>query len=331
MSDPLVEGDRVVYWGMGDYVSPLFTPSVGDTVTVIPLQDGDFICIPKLEFQVGDHAWHAVDFPFAAFDWKLDFDFQLIPLIFSSLWGRLTAVGGDSYPNGLPTNIVEDKTKTLTVDAEIGKYLHMLSGYLKDQYLGILDNGTDWYEPPMYVFDLINGDLSMSPLGYNWSMWNAGYWWETTEKGYAAGGPVGEYAYFGFWDNSGYHSYTSGYIIFNTVEANLVPGTWVSFYYKTENFHPTPYGDGASNVQLFWGGTGAGATYRGYQDLPPVTSWTKVSRQVIDNYGGRNDLTFKIQDGTKLFVAGIHSGSDLTAYGMGFRVGDYYEIVDSPP
>jgi len=58
------------------------TLNVGDSVAVYNLVDDTRIAVPILAFDIGDYAFVTPSFDFAGFDWKLDFDFNLIPLDF---------------------------------------------------------------------------------------------------------------------------------------------------------------------------------------------------------------------------------------------------------
>jgi hypothetical protein len=78
-------GDKgVIMDSFGDKVFvPLGDVEVGSTVAVYNLADDTRIAVPLLSFNVGDFAFSTPSFDFAGFDWKLDFNFQLIPLF---LW-----------------------------------------------------------------------------------------------------------------------------------------------------------------------------------------------------------------------------------------------------
>jgi hypothetical protein len=82
-------GDKgIVMNTFGDKVFvPLGDVEVGDTVAVYNLVDDTRIAVPMLTLGVGDMVFATPSFDFAGFDWKLDFDFNLIyldPLIFGS-------------------------------------------------------------------------------------------------------------------------------------------------------------------------------------------------------------------------------------------------------
>jgi hypothetical protein len=62
---------------------PLGDIEVGDTVAVYNLKDDTRIAVPILSFDIGDYAFATPSFDFAGFNWNLDFDFSLIPLILS--------------------------------------------------------------------------------------------------------------------------------------------------------------------------------------------------------------------------------------------------------
>lgn len=77
-------GDKgIVMDTFGDkvFVPLADTLNVGDSVAVYNLVDDTRIAVPILAFDIGDFAFATPSFDFAGFDWKLDFDFNLIPLM----------------------------------------------------------------------------------------------------------------------------------------------------------------------------------------------------------------------------------------------------------
>lgn len=59
---------------------PVDPVEIDDKVILYPLQDETRIAVPALEFGIGDITFASPEFQFAGFDWKLDFNFNLIPL-----------------------------------------------------------------------------------------------------------------------------------------------------------------------------------------------------------------------------------------------------------
>ncbi|HPD11570.1 MAG TPA: hypothetical protein PLN56_11320 [Methanoregulaceae archaeon] len=73
-------GDRgVVLNGEDFYVPP--SVEVGDKVMIYTLGNGQKIAIPTLSLSLDDHVFPTPSFSFAGFDWKIDFNFSLVPLI----------------------------------------------------------------------------------------------------------------------------------------------------------------------------------------------------------------------------------------------------------
>ena len=76
-------GDKVLVFAAGsDYATavPLSTPAIDDKVALYNLKDETRIAVPTLRFDVGDFAFVTPNFDFAGFDFKLDFNFQLVAL-----------------------------------------------------------------------------------------------------------------------------------------------------------------------------------------------------------------------------------------------------------
>lgn len=54
--------------------------AVGDKVTLYNLKDNTRIAVPAMEFDIDNFVFIAPSFNFAGFNWKIDFNFDLIPL-----------------------------------------------------------------------------------------------------------------------------------------------------------------------------------------------------------------------------------------------------------
>jgi len=80
MTEGIGERGLVVYQGdtSGVFISPDIQE--GDRVVLYPLKDVTRIAVPILSLSVGDCVFTSPEFKFAGFDWKLDFNFDLIPL-----------------------------------------------------------------------------------------------------------------------------------------------------------------------------------------------------------------------------------------------------------
>ena len=68
-------------------------PKVGDSVILYNLGNGQRLAVPTLWFDLGYFTFVAPSFQFAGFDWKFDFNFNLLPLKFG------IAVDPDQYVN----------------------------------------------------------------------------------------------------------------------------------------------------------------------------------------------------------------------------------------
>lgn len=100
-------GDKVLVFAAGSEFAtavPLSTPSIGDMVAIYNLQNETRIAVPTLTFGLGDVSWVTPNFDFAGFDFKLDFNFQLIPLILGIAAGVYGIVEVPEYnmPHGDP-------------------------------------------------------------------------------------------------------------------------------------------------------------------------------------------------------------------------------------
>lgn len=80
MTEGIGERGLVVYQGdtSGVFISPDIQE--GDRVVLYPLKDATRIAVPILSLSVDDCVFTSPEFKFAGFDWKLDFNFDLIPL-----------------------------------------------------------------------------------------------------------------------------------------------------------------------------------------------------------------------------------------------------------
>lgn len=76
-------GDKVIVMpSLGENVAiPIDTPEVGDSVILYALKDNSQIAVPTLSFSIGDFIFNTPSFNFSGFNWNLDFNFQLIPLL----------------------------------------------------------------------------------------------------------------------------------------------------------------------------------------------------------------------------------------------------------
>ena len=100
-------GDKVLVFAAGSEFAtavPLITPGIGDKVALYNLQNETRIAVPTLVFGVGDISWVTPNFDFAGFNFNLDFNFQLIPLILGLASGIYGIVGIVDYdmPYGVP-------------------------------------------------------------------------------------------------------------------------------------------------------------------------------------------------------------------------------------
>lgn len=75
-------GDQVLVmpgWDGVPVAIKLDSVDVGDPVLLYNLKAEDKIAVPRLQFDVGSYVFAAPSFDFAGFDWKVDFDFDLLP------------------------------------------------------------------------------------------------------------------------------------------------------------------------------------------------------------------------------------------------------------
>lgn len=82
-------GDKVLVFAAGSEFAtavPLSSPGVGDSVILYNLKNETRIAVPTLSFGIGDFAFVTPNFDFAGFDFKLDFNMQLIPLLLAITW-----------------------------------------------------------------------------------------------------------------------------------------------------------------------------------------------------------------------------------------------------
>jgi len=150
------EGDRGIVFSAGSPSSSFVEVSpaqVGDKVILYPLESGDKLAVPSLDLSLNGQTWITPSFDFAGFDWKIDFDFLLIPLELGAGYYTIRYLADD---------YMEDNIKgDWTVDALIGKYVHIIAGANADKYYQITDNGTDWISIlRTSANDIENGDFS---------------------------------------------------------------------------------------------------------------------------------------------------------------------------
>lgn len=76
-------GDKVLVMpSIGENVAvPLGDVNIGDSVILYPLKDNTKIAVPTLSIWLDDVVFNTPSFQFAGFDWRVDFNFQLIPLL----------------------------------------------------------------------------------------------------------------------------------------------------------------------------------------------------------------------------------------------------------
>lgn len=89
-------GDKVLVMPALDgtpFAIKLEPVEVGDPVILYNLKNDTKIAVPRLQFEIGDHVFASPSFNFAGFDFKLDFDINLIPLILD----MILAPTGDYY------------------------------------------------------------------------------------------------------------------------------------------------------------------------------------------------------------------------------------------
>ena len=80
-------GDKGIvmnYFGEKEFIA-LGDVEVGDTVAVYNLADETRIAVPLLSMNVGDMVFATPSFDFAGFDWSLDFNINLIPLLLGAI------------------------------------------------------------------------------------------------------------------------------------------------------------------------------------------------------------------------------------------------------
>lgn len=77
-------GKRGIVFAAGSDDAKFFevgTPAVGDLVTLYNMSDGVRIAVPVLELNADFPIFNTPNFDFAGFNWSIDFNFQLIPLL----------------------------------------------------------------------------------------------------------------------------------------------------------------------------------------------------------------------------------------------------------
>jgi len=92
-------GDKVLIMPrMGENMAiPLGDVEVGDNVILYNLQNETKIAVPSLTFDVGFPIFATPSFQFAGFDWKLDFNFSLIPFWFALTIGSAVKIADAFY------------------------------------------------------------------------------------------------------------------------------------------------------------------------------------------------------------------------------------------
>lgn len=100
------EGDRVLIMpSLGENIAiPVESPGIGDTVMIYSLRDETRIAVPALTLSPGSRIFNTPSFNFGGFNWSINFNFQLIPLVLNLAAGvyGLNAVLEYSMPNGSP-------------------------------------------------------------------------------------------------------------------------------------------------------------------------------------------------------------------------------------
>lgn len=79
-------GDKGIVFGAGSDSAQFIqvqTPNVGDRVILYNLKNDTKIAVPILSIGVDYYIFNTPSFQFAGFNWNIDFNFQLIPLILS--------------------------------------------------------------------------------------------------------------------------------------------------------------------------------------------------------------------------------------------------------
>lgn len=306
MSDYQV-GDKGIILNEGSdfqaYI-PYTKPNIGDKAYIYTMRNGMKIAIPVLEFELGNPMWISPDMPMAGFDWKVDFNFNLIPLGIP-----LPCV---STLTGVADEIVEDTKKAWANDELIGKQLFMLSGARKDTKFPIVDN-TETTCTVSTFGDLITGGDFESDTG----VW----------VGYTVGGSprVSELTTEAY--HSSGHSWklamnTNSFFEAGVYQNNLdLTGiTELSFYLNGTDIsgsafiQPTLYS--GPNMT---GGSSAGSI------LLPTSGWEKETIAVPITYQKSGVcLAFR------LFQNGIAYIDDIgvEATGTGVAIGDRYVIWD---
>lgn len=135
-------GDRVlVIPSMGvNYAVTLGGVNVKDTVMLYPLKDSTRIAVPTLSFSIGDFVFTSPSFQFAGFDWKVDFNFNLIPLVLGlQKITRWYYVGPEYFEGPGIEQYKEVKIGTIVLDWD-GLTRVWISNY-KDKIYATADDG----------------------------------------------------------------------------------------------------------------------------------------------------------------------------------------------
>lgn len=110
----MLVGDKVLVMpSLGENVAiPLSSPGVGDTVLLYSLRDETRIAVPTLILTPGSWIFNTPSFNFSGFNWNIDFNFQILPLLLDvssispgTYWIEEIAAyyigpGGDAERNG---------------------------------------------------------------------------------------------------------------------------------------------------------------------------------------------------------------------------------------
>jgi len=104
---PGIGSEVLVMPSMGENVAvPLGNVNVGDSVILYQLKDNTRIAVPTLSLSVDSYVFNTPSFQFAGFNWSVDFNFQLIPLLLFLTWKHkdvkwvsgTTVYGDDTNP-----------------------------------------------------------------------------------------------------------------------------------------------------------------------------------------------------------------------------------------
>ena len=305
------EGDHGINFSSGSPFSSFVKVApakVGDIVTLYNLSGGDRLAVPSMNLSLNAPVWVTPDFDFAGFDWKIPFDFLLIPFIWDS--GYIIRQLTDDH-------IIDNVKGDWVTDALIGKYLKMVSGTNAGKYYPITDNGDNWLsvdrpslgdnsesnfynylEYPDYCTVMYEDgvmDVKVSNSGDGWNM--ATIWW-----GAAVNIPGGSNVTFQYRCRGEGARYSP--------RMELDSGNWI--WTTEDSYISGPPGDWVWR----WGGwTTRSAGCAG------MTVWSS------GDPGGWN--TFG--DWVELQIKNVSVNGYQTMSQMGFAVNDHFMIVDTLP